>query len=190
MWCMSNSKPTVHSGRVTATCWLTGLRCERRRSHVAGDMLPSLLLAASRATATTQWPSWSAVRRLAAVSGGGGGSSGGVERMRPASHATQPRQLLSARDQPPLLVRFVTQCAPLTNPNALPVLHGHTHTHTHTHLQRAVISAEAAKAVSQHGAGLVRMPQDMVSTLDACFRGVAQLVWGTVLMCSTRVLAR
>jgi hypothetical protein len=38
-------------------------------------------------------------------------------------------------------------------------------------LQHVVVSAEAVKAVSQHGQGLVQLPGDMQQTLEGYFQG-------------------
>lgn len=38
-------------------------------------------------------------------------------------------------------------------------------------LQHVVVSAEAAKAVSQHGQGLVKLPGDMQQTLEGYLKG-------------------
>jgi len=44
-------------------------------------------------------------------------------------------------------------------------------------MQHVVVSAEAAKAVSQHGHGLVKMPGDVLQTLEEYIQGdqLAQL---------------
>jgi hypothetical protein len=38
-------------------------------------------------------------------------------------------------------------------------------------LQHVVVSAEAAQAAAQHGRGLVKLPPDMLQTLDGYFKG-------------------
>jgi hypothetical protein len=47
-------------------------------------------------------------------------------------------------------------------------------------LQHVVVSAEAAKAVSQHGQGLARLPDDVLQTLDGYLKGT----WWTIVLAS------